>query len=136
MIKLYKNLFLVCHVLHILLKNMQNKINFENFKIVFIKIKKKTLDKSVERTPLTEYNLYKINWKLDNDMFRDLKVHNFITDAIVSAKTPKEAMENVKFINYNNDDDRFMWQDERYLVCELIGRSYLSENDIISFRHT
>jgi|688.fasta_scaffold194166_2 hypothetical protein len=101
----------------------------------FYKNHEKTLNKSVEKSLLTEYNLYKINWNLDDDELYDFELNKFITDVIISAKTPEEALENVKKIGAWEDiDDAFMWQDEKYLVCELIGRSYLSNNGIIAYQ--
>jgi len=111
----------------------QNKLR--KLKNCFYKNHEETLNKSVERSPLTEYNLYKINWNLDDDELYDFKLNKFITDVIISAKTPEEALENVKKIgDWKDIDDAFMWQDERYLVCELIGRSYLSNNGIIAYQ--
>jgi hypothetical protein len=59
----------------------------------------------------------------------------YFYEMIIIAKSPEEAKNIASHTSssyrYFGDDTKHFWADHRYLVCDLIGASYIDESQMI-----
>jgi hypothetical protein len=82
--------------------------------------------------PLERFNLYLLRIMKDGTFIREdeWEIHE-VEEMVVSARGPEEA----KAIAATCDDLRdteYYWKEPRYILCELLGKSYKAETKIIS----
>jgi hypothetical protein len=97
----------------------------------FKKVAKQNTLLNVEKD-LTEYNIYKIYPLLDKSFKPCPWSLSAIYDIIVNAKNTDEAFEFIQTLGMLGGDTDHFWKDKKYLVFELIGKSYLNKVILIS----
>ena len=82
--------------------------------------------------PLAKFNLYVLRIMKDDSFIRtdDWEIHE-VEEMVVSARGPEEA-KGIAATCDNLYDTEYYWKEPRYILCELIGKSYKAETKIIS----
>jgi hypothetical protein len=82
--------------------------------------------------PLHHFNLYLLQIMKDGTYTRvdEWEIHE-VEEMVVSARGPEEAKALAATCEYLADTEHY-WKEPRYILCELLGKSYKSEAKIIS----
>lgn len=82
--------------------------------------------------PLHHFNLYLLRIIKDGTYTRvdEWEIHE-VEEMVVSARGPEEAKALASTCEYLADSEHY-WKEPRYILCELIGKSYKAETKIIS----
>jgi hypothetical protein len=82
--------------------------------------------------PLHHFNLYLLRIMKDDTYIRtDVWEIHEVEEMVVSARGPEEAKALASTCEYLADSDHY-WKEPRYILCEIIGKSYKAETKIIS----
>ncbi len=98
---------------------------------VFSKVANTNTMVSVIITPLTEYYLYRVYWINDGTFDPDPYNMDAVWEKIVNARNSQEATQ-IAATGKLGMNTKHFWENPRYLVCQLLGQSFINETKIIT----